>query len=135
MLPKRNRLAKRKEIKKAFSTRFRTRTKFTNMSLSKISEGGFKLLIVVPKKVFKKMHDRTRVRRRVSSVFEVWKKDNILPDRTVLIIYIKEQDILKASLDTITKDISIGYNELLEMPTKRYKEREKKQENQSVDKN
>ncbi|MEM1311929.1 MAG: ribonuclease P protein component [Patescibacteria group bacterium] len=112
MLQKGWRLVKDKEIKKAYSTRLRARTDFTNLYLSKTLKPNFQLLVVVSKKIYKKANKRNRIKRKIESVFEKLKFEGRLPAGIACIVQVRDKQILLQSPIQINKSIMPSISKL-----------------------
>jgi len=119
VLPKKSRLVDTESIKLTYKTRYRVYTDLVKVLLSKRRGSNFKLLIVVPKKIFKKMHDRTCVKRKVSAIFEDLYKNDKLPEDFGCIVHITNSDILHKKQSEVSADILPGLIKALKMSQKK----------------
>lgn len=105
MLPKVHRLSRDKQIQQIFRTKIRSRTANFRILLDRIEEPRFKLLIVVPKKIFKKAHKRHRLRRKISAVFEMLLVAKRLPPFTACILQVTKPDALYKNLKDLHDEL------------------------------
>jgi ribonuclease P protein component len=101
VLPKKNRIVKDLEIKKAFRTKYRLVNQNFGVFIRKNDSENFQLLVVVSKKIFKKANRRNLLRRRIISIFQHLKSTEQLPKSISVIVQVRSKDL-----------ISLDYNEL-----------------------
>lgn len=112
MLPKSSRLVKDYEIKKAYFSKFRTKTELFQFYIRKTEKPEFQLLVVISKKVLKKANRRNRLRRKIQAIFEVLKSSNRLPLGIGCIIQVKSELGLKLKSEDLKQAILPKVTEL-----------------------
>jgi ribonuclease P protein component len=117
MLPKHMRLVHKREISQALRAKFKQTTSFCKITLSKIPDDTFKLLVIISKKVSKRAVQRNRMRRRIAAIFQSLKQKQRLPAYLACVIQVTHKDLLhqpQGELDlTITKEVSILFKRLI----------------------
>jgi ribonuclease P protein component len=68
-LPKSQRLVSQIDITKVLRSRYKNHTDLFSLYFSDRVANGPKFQVIVPKKVFKKAHDRNSIKRRVMAIF------------------------------------------------------------------
>lgn len=105
MLPKVHRLSQDKQIQQAFRTKYRYQTENFRIFVSPTQNLEFKLLIIIPKKIFKRANKRNRLRRKVSAVFENLLLNKRLPPQTTCILQITKQNALYKNIKEIQDEV------------------------------
>jgi len=123
VLAKHNRLVTDNEIKSALSTKHKKFTTEFSYKISSSNDEGFRLLVIVPKKVYKKANKRNLVKRRIISIFEDLKFNNQLPSNVNLIIQVISKDIINLDYielkDNILSSVINLYQRFLENKDKK----------------
>lgn len=94
LLPKTNRLVTPNEIKSAFYTRHKLTLSNFRIFLKVNQANKFQLLVIVPKKIWKKANKRNRQKRRIQSVFQEWYQAGRLPNNLSCIVQVTHKNLL-----------------------------------------
>lgn len=105
MLPKKSRLVKDYEIKKAYFSKYRIKTDLFQIYIRKTENPDFQLLVVISKKVLKKATKRNRLRRKIQAIFEFLKFSKRLPTKISCIIQVKSEASLKLKPEDLKQAI------------------------------
>lgn len=110
MLAKENRIVKDRDVKKVLKGGVRKEGKFAKFVCFETTKFG--LLIIVPKKVYKKANKRNRVRRRISGIFESLKFQGKLPNNFLCVVNVKNKDIINQKKEVLEADVLSNLAEL-----------------------
>ncbi len=102
MLPKKNRLKKRKEFQLVFERGKFFESNFLKIKLKPDFEQGKKVAVVAPVKVFRKAVERNKIKRKLREAVRPLLKE--IPEKTAFIL-IAKKELSDKSVEQIKKDI------------------------------
>jgi ribonuclease P protein component len=112
-LPKEYRIVKDKDIQATLKSPIAANSKYFRLKTRLKTEGNFRLLVVVSKKIHKKACYRNLIKRRVVSIFENLKSKNLLNLNLDLVILTNNKTVLEAKFVDIFTDLMPAYNYLI----------------------
>lgn len=105
MLPKKLRITRSADIKRAFRTRYRYFGDVFRVYISQSREPNFKLLVVVSKKVHKRAHERNRIKRKVHQIFADLHRQGKLPPMTSVVVQATSKNIIERSQSQLRDEL------------------------------
>ncbi len=102
MIPKRNRLKKKKDFEETFKKGKRLKSEFLEIRIRKVNKKDKKIAFVAPVKAFKKATERNKMKRKMREAFKGLMKNL---DEGVRIIIIAGSGAEKKSIEELEKAI------------------------------